>query len=82
MSAGVPVLASAAGGLPEIVRDGETGLLTSNQPEIVAMRMRRLYEDKPLAESLGKAGREMVAARFSIDAMVAATEQVYLECLS
>ncbi len=46
MAAGAPVLASAVGGLPEIVEDGVTGLLTSNDPADVAKSMRRLLDDR------------------------------------
>jgi glycosyltransferase involved in cell wall biosynthesis len=79
MSAGVPVLASAIGGLPEIVRDGDTGLLTINEPGSVAVRLRRLLDDPALCGKLAAAGKRQVSERFTIDRMVDATVTVYRE---
>jgi glycosyltransferase involved in cell wall biosynthesis len=82
MSAGVPVIASAVGGLPEIVKDGVTGLLTSNSASAAAIRMRRMIEDKALAGRLAAAARRQVLEKFSLTIMVDLTEQVYKECLA
>jgi glycosyltransferase involved in cell wall biosynthesis len=65
-AAGVPVIASRIGGIPEILEDGVTGLLVPpGDVRALAREMRRLYEDVRLAESLGAAARSMVRARFS-----------------
>lgn len=77
MAAGVPVVASRVGGLPEIVIDGETGVLTGNRPEDIAAAMRRMLDDPVLAEACSRRARRMVEERFSVDAMVRATAQVY-----
>ncbi len=53
MAAGAPVLASRVGGLPEIVDDGVTGLLTSNEPQAIAKQIQRLLADRPLASASG-----------------------------
>src|SRR5260370_29939565 len=63
MAAGAPVLASAAGGLPEVVEDGITGLLTSNDPVEVAKSMQRLLADRSLASRLAGCARKKVEAR-------------------
>ena len=53
-----PVVGTRAGGLPEIVRDGETGLLVVPRfPESLATACARLLENHSLAQSLGEAGR-------------------------
>jgi len=75
MSAGVPVIASRVGGLPEIVRDGETGLLVENTGEAIRAAVARVGELGPL----GERGREMVRERFLLGHMADATLRVYKE---
>lgn len=77
MAAGVPVVASRVGGLPEIVEDGVTGLLTSNEPEAVAGAIRRLLDDSGLRARLGECARQRVEACFPVDRMVRDTLRVY-----
>jgi len=77
MSAGVPVIASNAGGIPEIVEHERTGLLTESSPEAIAFAVRRLHDDRSLAQSLAANARRMVNERFSVDRMVADTLAVY-----
>lgn len=82
MSAGVPVVASRIGGLIEIVRDGETGLLVENTAREVAEAVNRLRADGSLAARLAAAGRRQIEERFSLDALVRRTLEVYQEVLS
>lgn len=82
MAAGVPVIASRVGGLTEVIRDGETGLLVDNQPEAVAEAVRRLRDDASLAERLAAAGRRQAQDRFSLEALRENTLRVYREVLS
>jgi hypothetical protein len=82
MSAGVPVIASNVGGLREIVRHGENGLLVENTPEAIAAAIRRLQADPALAAALGRAGRRTVADRFTVDLMVRRTMEVYRQVLT
>jgi hypothetical protein len=77
MAAGAPVLASGVGGLPEVVEDGVTGLLTSNDPVEVAKHMRRLLGDRSLRARLADCARKKVEAQFSIGHMVSETLRVY-----
>lgn len=75
MAAGKAVLATRVGGVPEVVVDGETGILVPpGDPEALAEGIRRLAGDPALRERLGAAGRER-ARLFSWDVV---TEQ-YLE---
>jgi glycosyltransferase involved in cell wall biosynthesis len=61
-----PVVATPVGGTPELVVDGETGLLVPpRDPEALAAALRRLLEDPELARRLGEAGRARVAERFT-----------------
>ncbi|MBZ5727900.1 MAG: glycosyltransferase family 4 protein [Acidobacteriia bacterium] len=82
MSAGVPVVASKVGGLPEIVRHRETGLLVDNTPQAIAAAIRELLDDAPLARRLGAAARQTVAERFTVGHMVRRTMEVYRQVLS
>jgi hypothetical protein len=77
MAAGVPVIASKVGGLVEIVKHLQTGLLTENTPEAIASAVRLLAADPLLAQSLAQNARAMVQQRFSIDRMVTDTLAVY-----
>jgi glycosyltransferase involved in cell wall biosynthesis len=82
MSAGVPVVASDVGGLPEIIRHGENGWLVENAPEAIAAAIRRLQGDPALARSLGQAGRQTVVERFTVERMTRRTMEVYRQALS
>ncbi len=67
MARGLPVVATRVSGIPELVRDGETGLLVSpDDPEALAAAMGKLLADRDLADRLGRAGRELVRAEFDI----------------
>jgi len=82
MAAGVPVVASRVGGLPEIVEDGVNGLLTSNEPEEVANAIQRLLSDRELRARLASRARVRVEQTFSIDRMLRETVRVYDRVLS
>lgn len=77
MAAGVPVIASRVGGIPEIVQHERTGLLVENNTEQIAAALRSVLDDPNSAALLAEAAREQVEARFSIDAMVSNTVRVY-----
>ncbi|MEZ4398167.1 MAG: glycosyltransferase [Candidatus Krumholzibacteriia bacterium] len=67
MAVGLPVLATAAGGNAELVREGETGqLLPSRDPDAIAERVEQLLQNPGLARELGKAGRRRVETDFSL----------------
>ncbi len=82
MSAGVPVVASRTGGLPEAVLHGQTGLLVENSPGAIAEAVRTLLSDRDLAVSMGRAGRRRVEERFTLELLVQRTLEVYHEVLS
>ena len=83
MAAGLPVVASAVGGLPELVQDGETGwLVPAAVPAELADRLAELIRDGGKREAMGKAGRRRVLQTFPVARMVAQTIAVYDGLLS
>lgn len=79
MAAERPIVATGVGGTPEVVVDGETGLLcAARAPAALAERMLGIAGDAALAARLGAAGRRRVLERFTLDRMVDAYTSVYL----
>jgi glycosyltransferase involved in cell wall biosynthesis len=77
MAAGRPVVAFASGGLPELVRDGETGILVRKGDVAgLASAIRRLLTDPALCQRLGAAGQR-VAATFTTEARLEALSGIY-----
>jgi glycosyltransferase involved in cell wall biosynthesis len=77
---GVPVVASNLGGLPEIVRNGETGaLVPHNDPDALAGALSRYIDDEALAYHHGRAGRALVEGVHSPEAHVERLFHLYEE---
>ncbi len=71
MAAGLPVVATAVGGTPEVVLDGQTGLLVApGDPSALADALLVLLADRCLAERFGQAGRARVEAHFGEALMI------------
>ncbi len=80
MSRGKPVLASNIGGIPEVVENGETGLLADpRNPEAIAAHIVCLARDADLRDRLGKAGKERWRDRFSVERMLREYDKVLAE---
>ncbi len=78
MAAGRPVVGTMAGGIPEVVQDGETGILVPPRDhEAMAAAIVKLLNDEPLRKQMGAAGLARATARFTAERMVADTLQVY-----
>jgi glycosyltransferase involved in cell wall biosynthesis len=78
MLAGLPVVASRVGSIPEAITDGEQGLLVPPEdPAALAAALRRVAEDEPLRQRLGSAARSKAVGRFTADAMARRYEQLY-----
>jgi glycosyltransferase involved in cell wall biosynthesis len=78
MNFGIPVVASASGGIVDIVIDGETGLLVPPADDAaLAEALGRIAADPALAERLGTEGRHFVRTRFSWDAIVSRWQALY-----
>lgn len=82
MTAGLPVVASNTGGLPELVRHGETGLLVEpRNPKSIADAVLKLLDDPDKREKMGYLGRNHAAVQFSTKTMIDKTCEVYSEIL-
>ena len=78
MAAGKPVVATTAGGIPEVVVDGETGILVPPRDhEAMAAAIVALLKDEGLRTRMGRAGRARAETRFSAERMVQDTLRVY-----
>jgi alpha-maltose-1-phosphate synthase len=83
MACETPVVASAVGGILEVVVDGETGLLVPPaKPEALADALRRVLDDPALARRLGAVGRKRVEAHFAWASIAERTENVYAEAIA
>ena len=82
MSAGIPVIASRIGGLPEAIEDGVNGLLIGNDPAEVAASVRRLEANPAEAARLGANARHTIEERFTVERMVDDTIAVYQRILN
>lgn len=75
---GLPLVASESGGIVDVVRDGETGLLVPpGDEQALAAAIQRLIQDPALGRRLGAAARDHVAAEFSWPAIVERLMTVY-----
>jgi glycosyltransferase involved in cell wall biosynthesis len=79
MAAGVPVVASGVGGLPEAVDHGRTGFIVTDGDFFTPVR--RFLDVPQLAATMGRSGRERVQQEFSVDGMVTNTLRAYREVL-
>ena len=80
MATGLPVVATDVGGNAELVVNGETGSLVPRaNPDVLAAAIRAYAEDIVLRVAHGKAGRQRVGDRFSLDGMVEQYERIYDE---
>ena len=78
MSCGLPLCATAVGGIPRLVTDGENGFLCeAGDDAALARQICRLLEDPALGDRLGQAGRERAVRDFSFARMVAAHEALF-----
>lgn len=77
-----PVVATAAGGVPEIIEDGVNGILVpTKNPEALAAGIISMVRDGDKAKKMGENGRQTVEARFSVEKMVSETVDIYEEVM-
>ena len=82
-AAQVPIIATRAGGMPEVVHDGVNGLLIDpGDVAGLAGAMKRLLADPSLRERMGQAGRRLVLEEFSVDTMAQGNLAVYRKVLA
>lgn len=83
MAAGRPVVATRVGGVPDVVTDGETGLLVpQDDPPALAQAIARVLDDGELARRLGAAGRPRAVERFGAARLVRDIDALYARLLS
>ncbi|MCK4649367.1 glycosyltransferase family 4 protein [bacterium] len=77
-----PVVATNVGGIPELVKDNETGLLVPPaDSKALARAILELLEDREKAKRLGKNGRRLIEKKFSQETMIERIEDLYRELL-
>lgn len=78
LACGTPVVAAEAGGIPEMVREGETGRLVPNRdPVALAEAILASVRDREAASAMAAKGKRLVEKRFGVDRMVDDTIKVY-----
>jgi glycosyltransferase involved in cell wall biosynthesis len=78
-----PVVAIDGGGIPEIIRNGQDGLLVqAEQPPAMAEAITRILDSPALAAQLGRAGRQRVLAAFTPEMQATAMLNVYAQVLA
>ncbi|MCB2194095.1 MAG: glycosyltransferase, partial [Deltaproteobacteria bacterium] len=78
MAAQLPVVAAKAGDVGQVVINEQTGLLVEpGEASALAAGVARVLDDPELAARLGQGGRELVLQRYSMEAMLDATEEIY-----
>ncbi len=78
MAAGKPVVAARVGGVPEMVKDGESGFVVESEDETaLAERMLTLVNDQDLCLRMGARGHELALGRFNPEAVARQTVQAY-----
>jgi glycosyltransferase involved in cell wall biosynthesis len=83
MALGIPVVATAVGGIPEVIADGETGFLVpSGDVEAMASRLNQLLGEPELRAEMGRKGFHRVLTRFDIRSMARQWERMYEELLT
>lgn len=79
MAMGKPVVATRAGGNPELVADGQTGLLIERNPDALADALISLLSDSSRRAAMGTAARRRAESQFSANVMVERIESLYRE---
>jgi sugar transferase (PEP-CTERM/EpsH1 system associated) len=78
MASSKPVVATNVGGNPEVVVDGETGILVPpKEPERIAEAIIKILSDRDMAKRMGEAGRKTVEEKFSLERMVKEYQEIY-----
>jgi L-malate glycosyltransferase len=78
MAAGLPVVGTRVGGIPEIIRNAVDGLIVpAKDPHALAEAILRILQNPRLAKQLSQAGQDMVRAHFGFDRLLAELEQLY-----
>ena len=83
MASSLPVVATQAGGIPELVIDGETGILVPpGDVAQLADGLCKVLESPQLQKKMGGAGRQRIEERFTLERKLKETEKLYLSMLA
>ena len=83
LACGTAVVSSKTGGIPEVVADGETGLLVPPvDPAALAAALNGLTRDPDRAAAMGRAGRQRAVKHFDWSRIAAQTAQLYAELVA
>jgi len=78
MACGCPVVATRVGGLPDIIKDGETGyLVPAKQSQPLSAAILRVIENTQAAEQMGRSGQLSVKEKFALNRLISDTEALY-----
>ncbi len=80
--AGLPVVTTNVGSVPEVVLDGVTGIITDLNIQEIAIALEKLVTDKALRERLGVAAQEFTLANFGVERLVHDHEELYKKLLA
>lgn len=77
-----PVVSTDVGGSPEVIKNGETGILVPpKNPQAMAQAITTMLEDRLTGEAMGAAGRKLVLEKYTLDQMIGRTLNLYGELL-
>lgn len=80
MAVGLPVVASRVGGIPEVVKDGENGLLVApRDPAALAGAIAELIDDRDRRQTMGQTARRLIEESFSLELAIDSTVALYAE---
>jgi len=83
MATALPVVGTRVGGIPELIQDGDTGIVVEpSNPIALAEALTRLLTDEEMRHSMGRKGRERVLAFHTIKRMIDETQQVLIEAVN
>lgn len=79
MAAGLPIVVTEAGGIPEMIKNHENGLMVAQKnPEQLAAAIQGILENKSVAKELAEQARKAVEEKFSLEKMITETAEIYL----
>lgn len=80
MSVGLPVVATATGGIPEVVTQGKSGILVPTEDsKALSAAILEMIRDPKMARKMGEIGRRDARLKFNLDDMITELEQIYVE---
>lgn len=77
MSAGLPIVATRVGGIPDVVQNGETGLLVDQDPFAIAQALKTLFDNTDMRKKIGENARKVALDRYDIRKVTERYEGLY-----